>query len=72
MNCTNCGSANTRRNGRDRHGRQRWRCLDCTKISSEGADPSNKGGGCKPKKWGSNAERMRAYRKRKREQENPE
>jgi ribosomal protein L37AE/L43A len=64
MNCRHCQSVETRKDGRDRHSRQVWKCRDCGKRSSEGANPEDTGGGRKPRLWADNAERMREYRKR--------
>lgn len=64
MNCHNCQSTNLIKFGKDRHQRQRWKCQDCDKVSSEGADLLDSGGGRKPKKWANDAERMKEYRKR--------
>ena len=42
--CPHCQSTKLKRNGRDRHNRQRWLCKGCNSSHSEGADPGNNGG----------------------------
>lgn len=70
MNCPKCNSSNTRKNGTSR-GKQRWKCLDCGRTSTENPD-LKRGGGRRPRKWENDAERLRAYRKRKKLQQDQE